>query len=89
LIEVLDTDIEYSDISKDVHSPKVHNVYDSRVQSGLMSRHHDADGEDEIQGSQGPSCKGLCLIGGEKAHNEMVRILELNPKTYFRVWLLQ
>jgi hypothetical protein len=29
------------------------------------------------------------LIGGEKAYNEMLRTLELSPRTYFRVWLFQ
>jgi len=54
-----------------------------------MTRHHSGDEGEEIQGALGPSCRGLCLIGGEKAHNEMQRVLELSPKTYFRVWLLQ
>jgi hypothetical protein len=37
----------------------------------------------------GPKCSGICLVGGEKAFNEMVRKVELSAGTYFRVWLMQ
>jgi hypothetical protein len=37
----------------------------------------------------GPSCRGTCLIGGEKSLNEMQRVVELSPRTYFRVWVFQ
>jgi len=42
-----------------------------------------------IQGRLGPICSGLCLVGGEKAYNEMMRRLELGAGTYFRIWLMQ
>jgi len=29
------------------------------------------------------------MVGGEKAYNEMIRVVDLDAKTYFRVWLLQ
>lgn len=67
----------------------MHDTYAQRDEQGLATRHISTEGDDEIQGSTGPSCTGLCLVGGEKAHNEMQRILELSPKTYFRVWLFQ
>jgi hypothetical protein len=58
--------------------------------TGLETRHHDTEGRGErIQGMLGPKCKGVCLVGGEKAYNEMLRTLELSPRTYFRVWLFQ
>jgi hypothetical protein len=56
---------------------------------GLETRTFDEAGWDKIGGNLGPTCSGVCLIGGEKAHNEMLRVLNLEPKTYFRVWLFQ
>lgn len=32
-----------------------------------------------------PICKGTCMVGGEKAYNEMIRVVDLDAKTYFRV----
>jgi hypothetical protein len=29
------------------------------------------------------------MIGGEKAYNEMIKIIDLDAMTYFRVWLMQ
>lgn len=29
------------------------------------------------------------MIGGEKAYNEMIRVLDLDAMTYFRVWIMQ
>lgn len=29
------------------------------------------------------------MIGGEKAYNEMIRVIDLDAMTYFRVWLMQ
>ena len=29
------------------------------------------------------------MIGGEKAYNEMMRVIDLDAMTYFRVWLMQ
>lgn len=37
----------------------------------------------------GPTCRGTCLIGGEKSYNEMMRVIDLDAMTYFRVWLMQ
>jgi len=87
-VEVLETDVALDKISKEAHSP--------RMRSGRVAKPDlDAEGDEEvdreekIQGSLGPSCTGTCLVGGEKAHNEMLRVLELGAGTYFRVWLFQ
>jgi hypothetical protein len=45
--------------------------------------------ETAITGNYAPRCDGLCLVGGEKSYNEMLRVIELSPKTYFRVWIFQ
>lgn len=37
----------------------------------------------------GPNCKSECVVGGEKAFNEMRRVLEIGVGTYFRVWIFQ
>jgi hypothetical protein len=46
-------------------------------------------GGEKIQGQLQPTCDGICLVGGEKGFNEMQRVIELAPQTYFRVWLFQ
>lgn len=84
-MEVLETDVALNEISKDAHQP--------RMKSSSGSHHDDKEDEtgreEKIEGSLGPSCEGICMIGGEKAHNEMLRVLELGAGTYFRVWLFQ
>lgn len=53
----------------------------------METRAFDEAGWEQVEGNLGPTCAGVCLIGGEKAHNEMLRVLSLEPRTYFRVWL--
>lgn len=37
----------------------------------------------------GPACNGRCYVGGEKSYNEMRKMFNMPPKTYFRIWLMQ
>lgn len=85
LFEVLESDIEQNEINISKHSPKpsYHKLL------GLVSRRHDYSGGEKIQGQFEPTCNGICLVGGEKAFNEMQRVIELSPRTLFRVWLFQ
>lgn len=90
VVEVLEYDVDFHAIDKDAHSPRWNSGTDSQSHSGLGTRHHDTAGrEQRLQGSLGPKCKGICLVGGEKAYNEMLRTLELGARTYFRVWVFQ
>jgi hypothetical protein len=41
------------------------------------------------KGVMGPACNGRCYVGGEKSYNEMRKMFNMPPKTYFRVWLMQ
>jgi len=90
VVEILEYDIDYNAIDKEAHSPKKSSRADSDWNTGLATRHRDIDGrEQKVQGGLGPKCAGICLVGGEKAYNEMLRSLELAPRTYFRVWIFQ
>ena len=88
LLEVLETDTQIQDINQASYSPSATSG-SSQGRSGLASRHRDTAGSQWAQGSMGPQCKGMCLVGGEKAFNEMLRRVELAAGTYFRVWLMQ
>lgn len=85
VVEILETDILFYDIDVNKFPARRPEPFE---QSGLDNRHFDTDSE-QTSGSLGPSCKGICLVGAEKAYNEMLRRLELGAGTYFRVWLLQ
>jgi len=76
-----------ADIDPATYSPRA--PVSSRPKTGLESRHRDTAGSQSALGSLGPTCSGICLVGGEKAFNEMLRSLELGAGTYFRVWLMQ
>jgi hypothetical protein len=90
VVEVLEYDVDYNAIDKQAHSPRKSSRADSESNTGLSSRHWNTRGRDEaVQGGLGPKCGGICLVGGEKAYNEMLRALELPPRTYFRVWIFQ
>jgi len=84
-VEVLDSDVALNEIKKDDHSPKAQSI----APHGLAGSRHDFSGGQKIQGQYEPTCKDICLIGGEKTFNEMQRVIELPPQTYFRVWLFQ
>ena len=43
----------------------------------------------DAAGLNGPQCLHHCIVGGEKSFNEMRRTVLVQPRTYFRVWLLQ
>jgi len=87
-VEVLETDVALDKISKEAHSPR--RTSGRVARSDIGAQDDEQAGRDEkIQGSLGPSCGGTCLVGGEKAFNEMLRVLEVGGGTYFRVWLLQ
>lgn len=86
VVEILE-----ADIARDAIKPQ---SYPSIAQStqgqerGLETRRKTRDGRDEAsQGNMGPSCRGTCLVGGEKSLNEMQRVVELSPRTYLRVWV--
>ena len=85
LVEILESDVEFHDIRQGEYSPNIpkHKSQDQ----GLETRTFDEAGWEQVEGNLGPTCAGVCLIGGEKAHNEMLRVLSLEPRTYFRVWL--
>jgi hypothetical protein len=87
LVEVLETDTTLQEIDQSAHPPRAGGGNQAR--SGLASRHRDTAGSEWVQGNMGPKCSGMCLVGGEKAFNEMVRRVELAAGTYFRVWLMQ
>ena len=90
VVEILEYDIDYNAIDKQAHSPRKSSSSNSESNIGLESRHWETIGRDErVQGGLGPKCAGICLVGGEKAYNEMLRALELPPRTYFRVWVFQ
>jgi len=90
LVEILESDVAFDEISKEAHSPKMSSGRDSGSRTGLTTRRWDTAGrEQKVQGNLGPTCAGVCLIGGEKAYNEMIRVLELGARTYFRVWVFQ
>lgn len=78
------------DIKKDKYKPTRYSRYGASSSRGQGAAPEEAEGRaEEVKGSIGPTCAGSCLIGGEKAYNEMVRVLDLDAQTYFRVWLLQ
>jgi hypothetical protein len=87
---VLEEDVVFEEIKRADHEPKRYSSYGASSRRGEGSAPEEAEGRaEDIRGSLGPTCAGTCLIGGEKAYNEMVRVLDLDARTYFRVWLLQ
>jgi len=86
VVEILETDVALEDVRQDAHPARASATH---TKMGLETRHHDTSGGEWALGSLGPTCSGICLVGGEKAFNEMMRRLELGAGTYFRVWLMQ
>jgi len=83
----LESDVDFEKINKGDHSPRMGA---GGKKSKTRAQHEDASGRTEtLHGSLGPTCAGICLIGGEKSYNELQRVFELGPRTYFRVWLFQ
>jgi hypothetical protein len=89
LIEVLETEVAPSDLSSLALAHPARPTSGGQGTSGLATRRRDSAGTQQALGSQGPACRGLCHVGGEKAYNEMLRRLEFGAGTYFRVWLMQ
>lgn len=85
-VEILEADVARDAINPQAYPPVAQSTQGQ--DKGLETRRKTKDGRDEAsQGSMGPSCRGTCLVGGEKSLNEMQRVVELSPRTYFRVWV--
>jgi len=90
LVEVLQQDVAFEDIAKEAHKPKRLGRHTAQSADSETTMPEEAEGRaEDVKGALGPTCAGTCLVGGEKAYNEMVRVLDLEARTYFRVWLLQ
>ena len=89
LVEVLDRDKDISQIRSADYPSQLMNFGYGYNQGGRMSE-DEAEGRAlDATGIYGPSCKHMCVIGGEKSFNEMRKEIVLSPRTYFRVWLMQ
>lgn len=79
-MEVLEQGVALEDIKIDSHRPQRYTRYGGSSRSGEGTAPEDDEGRvDEVRGALGPTCAGVCLIGGEKAYNEMVRAVDLDP----------
>lgn len=87
---MLQQGVSFEEINRNAHMPKRYTRYGGSSSRAEGTAPEEAEGRaEEVKGALGPTCADACLIGGEKAYNEMVRVLDLDARTYFRVWLLQ
>ena len=42
-----------------------------------------------VKNTEAPECKKICIVGGQKSYNEISNSIDVNEKTYLRVWLYQ